>query len=393
MMQYKFFLSICLTEFFMLVSCQILHGDDHNSLTPVKPNFNAGPEYGDKTRAFQGIPGLERAKNGRLWAVWYAGGPNEAGEGAGNYVVAVTSDDDGKSWSDQRLVIDPPGDVRAYDPTLWHDPQGRLWLFWAQSSHWWDGRSGVWAMTSEDSGSATPKWSEPRRLCDGIMMNKPTVTNSGDWLLPVSIWAQPADKRTRAEHRYSMPEEVGARVVVSKDSGKTFAYLGKARAPDSIFDEHMIIEKNDATLWMLIRNKFGIAESFSHDGGKTWSAGRQSKITHVNARFFIRRLKSGSLLLVKHNPPDGRSRSHLMAFISQDDGESWTNGMMIDERSGVSYPDGVEDENGVVRIIYDYQRTRDRQIMMAKFSEADILSASRPARPPSKPVIINQAGK
>jgi hypothetical protein len=27
-------------------------------------------------------------------------------------------------------VIDPSGPVRAYDPCLWHDPRGRLCLFW-----------------------------------------------------------------------------------------------------------------------------------------------------------------------------------------------------------------------------------------------------------------------
>src|SRR5262245_22008859 len=108
--------------------------DANDSLVPVKPNFSPGPEYADNTRMFQGIPGLERAANGRLWALWYAGG---RGEGAENYVMLVTSADDGKTWSGPRMVIDPPGDVRAYDPTLWHDPQGRLWVFWAQSSNWW----------------------------------------------------------------------------------------------------------------------------------------------------------------------------------------------------------------------------------------------------------------
>ena len=77
-----------------------------------------GPNYADSTRIFQGIPGIERAANGRLWALWYAGGPDEPGEGPGNYVVLVTSGDDGKTWSGPKLVIDPPGPVRAYDPCL-----------------------------------------------------------------------------------------------------------------------------------------------------------------------------------------------------------------------------------------------------------------------------------
>ena len=102
--------------------------------------FDPGPEYGTGERIWQGIPGIERSQGGRLWAAWYSGGETE---GPDNYVLVVTSSDDGKSWSEPLLVIDPPGNVRAFDPCLWHDPSGRLWLFWAQSDGWFDGRAGV----------------------------------------------------------------------------------------------------------------------------------------------------------------------------------------------------------------------------------------------------------
>ncbi len=367
--------------------------DPHDALNLVAPNLSPGPEYADSTRIFQGIPGLERAANGRLWAIWYAGGPDEPSEGAGNYVMIVTSADDGQTWSGPKLVIDPPGDVRAYDSVLWHDPQGRLWLFWAQSSHWWDGRSGTWAIVSENSGDETPQWSEPRRLCDGIMMNKPTVLSNGDWHLPVSIWAREADKRTRPEHQHDLGDAIGASVVVSKDQGKTFAVAGRTRAPESIFDEHMIVERRDGSLWMLIRTKVGIAESTSTDGGQTWTPAELAGIPHINARFFIRRLASGNLLLVRHNPPDiedKKTRSHLTAYLSEDDGKTWKGGLLLDERAGISYPDGVQDENGLIRIIYDYNRTKDKLILMAAFSEADVLNG-QPGPQTRLQVKVNQA--
>jgi hypothetical protein len=62
------------------------------------------------------------AAHGRLWAAWCAGGPDERGKSAGNQVMLGTSAGDGKSWSGPRPVIDPPGDVRAFDPTSWHPP-------------------------------------------------------------------------------------------------------------------------------------------------------------------------------------------------------------------------------------------------------------------------------
>ncbi len=127
------------------------------ALVPPLTYEKPGSEYAENTRIFQGIPGIERASNGRPWTLRYAGGPDEPGEGPGNHVVLVTSGDDGPTWSEPKLVIDPSGPVRACDPSLWHDPRGRLWLFWSQSYGWWDGHSGLWAIVATNSRSEKPK--------------------------------------------------------------------------------------------------------------------------------------------------------------------------------------------------------------------------------------------
>ena len=357
------------------------------------PPINTAPDasYADSTRIFQGIPGIERAPNGRLWALWYAGGPNEPGEGPGNYVVLVTSADDGKTWSRPKLVIDPPGAVRAYDPALWTDPRGRLWLFWAQSYNWWDGRSGVWATVSENPADDKPTWSAPRRLCNGIMMNKPTVLSSGEWLLPAAIWERPANKSNPPSERHDLAKERGGNVIVSKDQGVTWKLLGGVCVPKRVFDEHMIVERRDGNLWMLVRTEYGIGESISSDRGKTWSAGAPSAIPHVNARFFIRRLTSGKLLLVRHDPPDKKSRSHLTAFLSADDGKSWQGGLMLDQRKGVSYPDGTQASDGTIYVIYDYNRVTDKEILMATFSEEDVIAGKCVSKSARLRVLVNKA--
>jgi hypothetical protein len=137
----------------------------------------------------------------------------------------------------------------------------------------------------------------------------------------------------------------------------------------------MLIERSDGKLWLLARTKYGIGESVSSDGGKTWPELSPSKIAHPSARFFIRRLQSGNLLLVKHGPLDKRiGRSHLTAYISKDDGETWSGGLLLDERKTVSYPDGQQAADGTIRIIYDFDRTGDRHILMATFREEDIVA-------------------
>ncbi|WP_339682966.1 sialidase family protein [Gimesia maris] len=380
--------SFLITLLLITAFIQAEEKSDQTDPALVAPPINTSPgkEYADDTRMFQGIPGLSRAANGRLWALWYAGG---TGEGELNYVVLVTSGDDGKTWSGPKLVIDPPGPVRAYDPAIWHDPSGRMWVFWAQSYRWWDGRSGVWAVTTDDSDQENPKWTEPRRLCNGIMMNKPTVLSNGDWLLPVAIWKQPA--KESIEHRFDLPEERGGNIFISKDQGKTFQLLGQTDVPERTFDEHMIVERKDNSLWTLVRTRYGIGESISTDGGKTWSKGKASDIPHVNARFFIRRLKSGNLLMVRHNPADKKSRRDLTAFLSQDDGKTWQGGLLLDERSGVSYPDGVQSDDGTIYIIYDFARTRDKKILMATFTEEDVLAGKPVSDKARLRVLVNQA--
>ena len=352
--------------------------------------------YGDHTRKFQGIPGIERASNGRLWATWYANNV-EADEGPDNYVVLVTSDDDGESWSRVRLVIDPEGLVRAFDPVLWIDPTGRMWLFWSQAHTWWDGRGGVWAITTDNPHDFAPTWSAPRRLFNGVLMNKPTVLTGGEWLAPAAVWKRDAGatgNRPVKDGRviFRKPDEMYSNVWRSSDNGDTWAFIGKADVPDRLFDEHMFIERKDGSLWMLVRTRYGIGESFSEDGGITWSPGEPSNIEHVSARFFIRRLGSGELLLIKHSPPAGaRGRSHLTVYLSNDDGETWRGGLVLDERSGISYPDAVETEDGLLYAIYDYDRTGERKILMATFTEEDVLAGEIVSEEGRLRVLVNQA--
>jgi hypothetical protein len=328
-------------------------------------NPSSTEDHSAGSRKFTGIPSMSASPGGRLWATWYAG--KTPAEDLNNYVVIATSGDQGKTW-EEVLVIDPdgPGPVRAFDPETWMDPDGRLWFFWAQSddnkeADRFNGHNaGVWALTASDPEAADPGWSGPRRLADGIMMCKPVVLSSGEWVLPASTW------RTKN----------GARLVVSEDQGRHWQVRGAVNVPEEVWncDEHMIVERKDGSLWMLVRTRYGIGESTSDDRGRTWSPLTPSGIQHPTARFFIRRLSSGSLLLVKHGPLDMRTgRSHLMAFISKDDGHSWSGGLLLDERPGVSYPDGQQAEDGTIYIIYDYSRTGDQHILMTSFREDDVI--------------------
>jgi hypothetical protein len=253
-------------------------------------------------------------------------------------------------------------------------------LFWAQGyERQADGRSGVWVMSTPDPDSLHPAWSPPERLSDGIMMNKPIVLQTGEWLLPVASWFT----------------EGSAGVISSVDQGSSWKLIGRANVPvkeNRSCDEHQIVELRDGTLWMWIRTAYGIGESRSRDRGHTWTEVKPSALRHPTTRFHIRRLGSGNLLLVKHGPLNEQTgRSHLTAYLSRNDGASWLGGLLLDEREGVSYPDSVEIEGGSLLVIYDFDRRGAREILLARFDQRDIESG-RLGPGGALRILVNKAG-
>jgi hypothetical protein len=121
----------------------------------------------------------------------------------------------------------------------------------------------VWCIETSEPDAAQPTWSKPRRIGDGVMMCKPLALSSGEWALPISKWK---------EHDNS------AQMIVSNDQGKTWTRRGGVAFPRTDFDEHMIVERQDGSLWMLARTKDGISESVSTNKGATWSEPQPSSI-------------------------------------------------------------------------------------------------------------------
>ena len=323
-------------------------------------------QYGSGNQAWQGIPSIGRGANGRLWATWYGGSTDE---NEYNWCTLYTSSDDGATWTGPKVIVQPCEEfVRAFDPNLWTDPKGRLWFIWNQSYFHFDGRAGVWAMYTEDPDSENPVWSQPQRLCDGIVMCDPIVLKNGDWLLPTAIWGWGiCEELERDRHPTA---------YISRDEGATWQYAGSVQKTEGGHncDENMIIQQNDGSLRMLVRTMLGIEESYSHDGGFTWTDSVDAHITQVVSRFYITRLSSGRQLLIWNDPAEGGNvRSHMTAALSEDDGKTWPYRLVLDERKEVSYPDAVE-ADGFIYAIYDRNRYKEQEIFMAKFTEEDILA-------------------
>ncbi len=340
----------------------------------------------DLLRTWQGIPGLERTPKGRLFVSWYSGGTKEPAPE--NTVYLSYSNDNGKRFSAPVPMAGPRGGDRTFDPTLWLDPQRRLWYIFNRGNKD-QGRHGVYARICERPDAATPVWGEEFRVGYdeaplSFRMNKPTVLSTGEWMMPVTHAAEPTHEW------FAGPGQLQG-VGISTNKGKTWKLHGSLKAPHWAL-ENMIVELRDRRLWMLIRTGSGFLwESFSTDRGRNWSEPKASTIADPGSRFFIRRLSSGNLLLVNHYKYTGRS--HITARLSTDDGKTWNEGLLLDERKNVSYPDGVQGKDGLIRIVYDRDRQGDGEILLATFREKDVIAGKNVSGDVRLKQVINKLDK
>lgn len=374
------------------------------SMIPAKLYVRPTEErFQDTYRRWQGIPSIEVTDGGKIFVNFYSGQDAEVG---GNIMVLCVSTDGGKSFRSCEAVVEHPDpQCRIYDPCLWIDPHGVLWMSWTQARGFNDGRSGVWVSQCSDPDADNLVWSPPRRIANGIMMNKPIVTSKRDWLFPTAIWCDTSG--SVPTERHGLENEQFSNVYASLDEGRTIALRGHADIPHRSFDENMIVEKRDGSLWMLTRTFDGIGESFSTDGGYTWTPGRKSHIDGPCSRFHIRRLRSGRLLMINHyqfdqridledimsqgNVKSWKGRSHLTALLSEDDGQTWPYYLLLDERNEVSYPDAKEAADGMIYVCYDWERVTQREILMARFTEDDILQGHLSDKRSKLRVLVNKA--
>ncbi len=326
-----------------------------------------------KKRIWQGIPSIERTKNGRIFVTFYSGGIKEQ---IGNYCLLLTGDESG-NFSEPIAAAMPDDGYRFYDPCLWIDPDGRLWFTWSVYPD-----DALWAVVCDDPDTDELKFGEAFVVGHNVMMNKPIVLESGEWVFPVAVWKEGS---VSVRNQVFCGLKSGAFAYVTKDHGKTFEKRGGADIPERNYDEHMILEQNDHSLTVFVRQMHGqgIGTARSYDGGYTWTEVRSNALEGPGSRFHIRRLPSGRILLINHY--DFTKRNNLTALLSEDDGRTWRYKLLLDARNDVSYPDVTLDNDGNIYVVYDRERgafkrnlddalSSAREILMAKIREEDIVS-------------------
>ena len=90
-------------------------------------------------------------------------------------------------------------------------------------------------------------------------------------------------------------------VFASGDRGRTWARASEG-LPEGPVTALAVDTTPPETVFAAVQDRVWA----SSDGGQTWSAPTPSGISNPSTRFFIRRLQSGKLLLVKNGPVSAR---------------------------------------------------------------------------------------
>jgi predicted neuraminidase len=250
----------------------------------------------------------------------------------------------------------------CWNPVLFKPKQGPLMLFYKvgpSPSEWWG-----MLMTSDDEGKS---WSYPRRMGKhnvindllGPVKNKPIQLTDGTIICPSSTEVEINDKDRWRVH-----------FEITKDLGKTWEVVGPIH--DGIeFNaiQPSILTYGNSKMQILCRTQEGtIAQSWSMDDGKTWSAMKATSLPNPNAGTDAVTLQDGRQLLVyNHTTSKGEfpsSRNMLNVAVSKD-GVEWKVILTLERDKGeYSYPAVIQSSDGMVHITYTYLRKSIKHVVI-----------------------------
>lgn len=304
---------------------------------------------------------VEETSSG-LVAAWF-GGTHERNPDVG---IWVSRKEGGNGWSQPVEVANgvQSDTLRhpCWNPVLFQPDSGPLLLFYKvgpSPREWWG-----MLITSEDEGKT---WSEPRKLGEGPLgpligpvKNKPVQLPDGALLCPSSTETE-VDGEDFWKVHFERSPDLGAswEVIGPINDGVEF---------DAI--QPSILTYKGGKMQVLCRTRQNvIAQSWSADGGITWSKMEATSLPNPNSGTDAVTLQDGRQLLVYNHTIRGKKfpagRAMLNVALSTD-GENWEPVMTLEREEGeFSYPAVIQSADGMVHITYTYQRRSIKYVCIA----------------------------
>ncbi len=318
---------------------------------------------------------MARLPNGRLLTLYTPGRPFKESdlEGPEQPVYLRFSSDHGRAWSEPQHAFAYPAGKGSFSQKIYPlvDRKGNIHAFnvryyqFPKRGTQAKGYSELVHTLSRDKGKT---WSPPNRVDFGHAytgaINSIIELKSGRLLVALSYMS---------DHFVENAQQFEFRCVASysDDSGETWNVgadnltvpLGPLVVhPGAI--EPVLMELTNGHIWMIIRTQtLRFYESFSSNGGKTWTVPSPTGLMAPDSPPAILRLSDNRLLLVWNDvsqyPVTGNWRQYLYAALSRDDGRTWSPskrvGPLVDADTPASrgdYPYLCEAADKTVLLIY-----------------------------------------
>ncbi len=306
-----------------------------------------------------------------LVAAWFAG-TRERDPDVGIWVARKT---EGK-WSEPVEVVNGVQSMNlrypCWNPVLFQPKEGPLMLYYKVGPHpreWWG------MLTTSDDGGET--WSWPTKMGEhatlghllGPVKNKPIQLADGSIFSPTST-----EVDVETGDGYWM-----VHFEISKDLGKTWDVIGPIN--DGIeFDaiQPSILTYENGDMQILCRTKQEVVgQSWSKDGGRSWSSMTATQLPNPNSGTDAVTLKDGRQLIVYNHTTrktEIPSRQMLNVALS-DDGENWDPVLTLELESNprpadgrhwgeYSYPAVIQAADEKVHITYTYNREGVKHVVL-----------------------------
>jgi len=304
---------------------------------------------------------IVETKNG-LVAAWF-GGTKEKNPDVG---IWVSRQEEGK-WTEPLEVVNGVQSMNlryaCWNPVLFQPKQGPLMLFYKVGPHpreWWG-----MLTTSEDCGKS---WSWPVKLGEdaaighllGPVKNKPVQLADGTIVCPSSTEKQVGEDMLWRAH-----------FEITRDGGKTWEVIGPINDGKTFgIIQPSILTYPGGRMQVTCRSRQKcVAQSWSEDGGKTWSEVSALELPNPNSGTDALTLADGRQLIVYNHTTKGR---RILNVAVSKDGNNWAPVVTLENKprtkpltkAEFSYPAVIQTADGKVHITYTYIREGVKHVVL-----------------------------
>jgi predicted neuraminidase len=316
---------------------------------------------------FERIPGaavyhcstIAVAANGDLLCLWY-GGSYESADDQTLFLARRRKGE--RNWQPPQPLIKGPEPLPG-NGVIFVDGHKQVWIVWCRMEsirplgrgQGWD-NCRLMARHSTDHGMT---WSKDTEFLDAklraVPRNPPARLANGDLVLPLEAIVNGVE---------------GSIFLIGSEGGKHWRQGGFTPGGS----QPAVIQRNDKSLFALMRQAPRLTQIDSQDGGETWSTAVASALRNPDSGITMTRLSNGHLVVVFNDSE--LSRTPLSVARSLDEGHTWETPLHLESNPGeYSYPCIIQTSDGQIHVTYTYRRYSIKHV---EFNEDWLFHIERP---------------